>query len=77
MKKEEPDAVEPKQEPMETEEKKPEMKTEPKEEEESGANSTSANSAAQNRKKSKNTEHIISVYSHILISMHVSAKSSK
>lgn len=55
MKKEEPDAVEPKQEPMETEEKKPEMKTEPKEEEESGANSTSANSATQNRKKSKNT----------------------
>uniref|UniRef100_A0A671Y8Q0 histone acetyltransferase n=1 Tax=Sparus aurata TaxID=8175 RepID=A0A671Y8Q0_SPAAU len=51
VKKEEPDAVEPKQEPMETEEKKPEMKTEPKEEEESGANSTSANSAAQNRKK--------------------------
>ena len=59
MKKEEPDAVEPKQEPMETEEKKPEMKTEPKEEEESGANSTSANSATQNRKKSKNTKYHI------------------
>lgn len=51
IKKEEPDAVEPKQEKMETEEKKPEMKTEPKEEEESGANSTSAPSTTQNRKK--------------------------
>ena len=37
---------------METEEKKPEMKAEPKEEEESGANSTSTTSNAQNRKKS-------------------------
>ncbi|CAJ1075040.1 CREB binding protein b isoform X3 [Xyrichtys novacula] len=51
VKKEEPDAAEPKQEPMETEEKKPEMKTEPKEEEENGANSTSASSTAQSRKK--------------------------
>nr|XP_046272094.1 CREB binding protein b isoform X2 [Scatophagus argus] len=51
VKKEEPDAAEPKQEPMETEEKKPEMKTEPKEEEENGTNSTSASSNAQNRKK--------------------------
>ncbi|TMS15573.1 CREB-binding protein [Larimichthys crocea] len=51
VKKEEPDAVEPKHEPMETEEKKPEMKVEPKEEEESGANSTSATSTTQNRKK--------------------------
>lgn len=58
MKKEEPDAAEPKQEPMETEEKKPEMKAEPKEEEESGANSTSATSTTQNRKKSKNTDLI-------------------
>ncbi|XP_070837821.1 CREB binding protein b isoform X6 [Chaetodon trifascialis] len=51
VKKEEPDPVEPKQEPMETEEKKPEMKAEPKEEEENGANSTSATSTTQNRKK--------------------------
>ncbi|XP_049416437.1 CREB binding protein b isoform X7 [Epinephelus fuscoguttatus] len=51
VKKEEPDAAEPKQEPMETEEKKPEMKAEPKEEEESGANTTSTTSATQNRKK--------------------------
>lgn len=53
VKKEEPDAVEPKQEPMETEEKKPEMKTEPKEEED-GANGNSA-ASAQNRKKSKDS----------------------
>lgn len=53
VKKEEPDAVEPKQEKMETEEKKPEIKTEPKEEEEGGANGSSAASAAQNRKKGK------------------------
>lgn len=58
MKKEEPDAAEPKQEPMETEEKKPEMKTEPKEEEESGANSTSTTATTQNRKKSKYTDLI-------------------
>uniref|UniRef100_A0A3P8SCS9 histone acetyltransferase n=1 Tax=Amphiprion percula TaxID=161767 RepID=A0A3P8SCS9_AMPPE len=51
VKKEESDAAEPKQEPMETEEKKPEVKAEPKDEEESGANSTSATSAAQNRRK--------------------------
>lgn len=57
MKKEEPDAAEPKQEPMETEEKKP-IKVEPKEEEESGANSTSTASTTQNRKKSKNTEQL-------------------
>lgn len=55
VKKEEPDAVEPKQEKMETEEKKPEVKTEPKEEEDSGANGSSAASAAQNRKKGKRT----------------------
>lgn len=54
MKKEEPDAAEPKQEPMETEEKKPEVKAEPKEEEESGANNTSNTSTPQNRKKSMN-----------------------
>jgi len=58
VKKEEPDAAQPKQEPMETEEKKPEMKTEPKEEEESGANGTSTTSSPQSRKKSKNTEAI-------------------
>ncbi|KAM9392722.1 LOW QUALITY PROTEIN: CREB binding protein b [Pholidichthys leucotaenia] len=51
VKKEEPDAAEPKQEPMETEEKKPEVKTEPKEEEESGSNSTSTTPTPQNRKK--------------------------
>ncbi|CAG5897786.1 unnamed protein product [Menidia menidia] len=51
VKKEEPDAVEPKQEPMETEEKKPEVKTEPKEEEEGGANGTSTTANTQNRKK--------------------------
>lgn len=55
MKKEEPDAAEPKQEPMETEEKKPVMKAEPKEEEESGADGKSATSTTQNRKKSENT----------------------
>uniref|UniRef100_A0A3Q1C5Z0 histone acetyltransferase n=1 Tax=Amphiprion ocellaris TaxID=80972 RepID=A0A3Q1C5Z0_AMPOC len=51
VKKEESDAAEPKQEPMETEEKKPEVKAEPKDEEESEANSMSASSAAQNRRK--------------------------
>ncbi|KAM6904880.1 CREB binding protein b isoform 2-T2 [Xenentodon cancila] len=51
VKKEEPDAAEPKQEPMETEEKKPEVKTQPKEEDDGGTNGTSATSAAQNRKK--------------------------
>ncbi|XP_072225493.1 CREB binding protein b isoform X4 [Leuresthes tenuis] len=51
VKKEEPDAAEPKQEPMETEEKKPEVKAEPKEEEEGGANSTSSTANAQNRRK--------------------------
>ena len=56
VKKEEPEAAEPKQEPMETEEKKPVIKAEPKEEDESGANSTSAASTAQNRKKSKATD---------------------
>uniref|UniRef100_A0A3Q3Q8H8 histone acetyltransferase n=1 Tax=Monopterus albus TaxID=43700 RepID=A0A3Q3Q8H8_MONAL len=51
VKKEEPDATEPKQEPMETEEKKPVLKAEPKEEE-SGANGTSTTSSTtQNRKK--------------------------
>lgn len=55
VKKEEPEAAEPKQEPMETEEKKPEMKAEPKEEEENGANSTSNTSTPQNRKKSKSS----------------------
>uniref|UniRef100_H3CNJ7 histone acetyltransferase n=1 Tax=Tetraodon nigroviridis TaxID=99883 RepID=H3CNJ7_TETNG len=51
VKKEEPDTVEPKQELTETAENKPEIKVEPKEEEDSGANSTSAASATQNRKK--------------------------
>uniref|UniRef100_A0A3Q3B571 histone acetyltransferase n=1 Tax=Kryptolebias marmoratus TaxID=37003 RepID=A0A3Q3B571_KRYMA len=51
VKKEDPDAAEPKQEKMETEEKKPEVKAEPKEEEDSGANSTSSTSTAQNRRK--------------------------
>lgn len=55
VKKEEPDATEPKQEKMETEEKKPEVKTEPKEEEDGGANGSSAASAAQNRKKGEKT----------------------
>lgn len=55
VKKEEPDAVEPKQEKMETEEKKPVVKTEPKEEEDGGANGSSAASAAQNRKKGERT----------------------
>ncbi|XP_077412270.1 CREB binding protein b isoform X2 [Vanacampus margaritifer] len=47
VKKEEPDAIEPKQEPMDTEEKKPAVKTEPKEEAESGGNAA----ATQSRKK--------------------------
>lgn len=58
MKKEEPDAVQPKEETIETEEKKPEIKAEPKEEEESVANSTSATSTPQNRKKSRNIDLI-------------------
>lgn len=58
VKKEEPDATEPKQEPMETEQKKPELKTEPKEEE-SGANGSSNTSATQNRKKSKKLWYLI------------------
>lgn len=66
VKKEEPDAAEPKQEPMETEEKKPEVKTQPKEEEEGGTNGTSTASAAQNRKKSKTWSNLyIFVYSHV------------
>lgn len=68
VKKEEPDTVEPKQESMETEEKKPEIKAEPKEEEESGANSTSAASTTQNRKKGKNTYLLCScIYTEALL----------
>ncbi|XP_049329239.1 CREB-binding protein isoform X2 [Astyanax mexicanus] len=51
VKKEEPEAPEPKQEPMETEEKKTEVKAEPKEEEEGGANSTTSSSPTQSRRK--------------------------
>lgn len=57
--KEEPGTVQPKQETMETEENKPEIKVEPKEEDESGANSTSATSTTQNRKKSEDTDLIV------------------
>lgn len=61
VKKEEPDTVEPKQELTETAENKPEIKVEPKEEEDSGANSTSAASATQNRKKGRERDVLYSV----------------
>uniref|UniRef100_A0A8C6KGR7 histone acetyltransferase n=1 Tax=Nothobranchius furzeri TaxID=105023 RepID=A0A8C6KGR7_NOTFU len=51
VKKEEPDAAEPKQEQMETEDKRSEVKAEPKEEEDGGANGTSTTSTTQNRRK--------------------------